>query len=153
DAVVGNPPFVDSEAMARRRPGERRRLAARFATARGNWDLACVFVERAIQLVRPGGRVALVLPRRLLCARYGAAMRRYVLDHARSMAIDVRRTDESFDATDEPVVVLSLTRAEPGEDRSVRIVDDAGTREVGRRRLSEPGELGWGGVSQAGARI
>src|SRR5690606_24553979 len=73
--------------------------------------------------------------------------------HARSMAIDVRRTDESFDATDEPVVVLSLTRAEPGEDRTVRIVDDAGTREVGRRLLSESVEMGWSVLIQGGAPI
>src|SRR5690606_36510753 len=55
DAVIGNPPYVDSETMTRDRPHARSAYAARWSTARGNWDLFVPFVELSLHLVRDGG--------------------------------------------------------------------------------------------------
>lgn len=84
DVVVGNPPFVDSEAMTvgitdSDMCRNRRHIAAAFPSARGNWDLSVAFMELAIELARDGGRVGLVLPTRALSSRYAGALQERLL--------------------------------------------------------------------------
>jgi hypothetical protein len=65
DLVVGNPPYVNPiEGLLA--DGYKARLRAAFPAARGAADLAHYFLHRACELVRPGGRVAMVLPRAIL---------------------------------------------------------------------------------------
>jgi len=63
DLVLGNPPFVNAIEGNLTTKDELRR---RFPSVRGAADLAHYFLDQAIRLVRPGGRVAFVLPRGLL---------------------------------------------------------------------------------------
>lgn len=60
DAVIGNPPWGQKGFRFDHRT--RDRLAARYTTARGVLDPFKLFVERAHQIVRPGGVWGLVLP-------------------------------------------------------------------------------------------
>lgn len=62
DVVVGNPPFRSAADLDR---ATQERLRRRYVSASGRFDLAYVFLERALQLVRPGGYVGFVLPNRL----------------------------------------------------------------------------------------
>lgn len=75
DVVVGNPPYVDSEFMAKRTPALRTHLKESYKTAKGNWDLFIPFVERAIEIVREGGLVSFIVKNSLLGAPYAAALR------------------------------------------------------------------------------
>jgi Eco57I restriction-modification methylase len=86
DAVIGNPPYVDAEHMARLQPGLRPRIRRRYRSARGNWDLFCPFIERAVDLTREGGRHAFIVPGQIASAEYARAIRedlaeRCALDH------------------------------------------------------------------------
>src|SRR5262249_16125665 len=69
DAVVGNPPYVRQE-----RIGAGKRRLGKLTGAPARADLALAFVLRALQFVRPGGRVAFVLSAAVLDADYGAAL-------------------------------------------------------------------------------
>ena len=89
DIVAGNPPYIDSERLVRQQPGLRKLLRESYRTARGNWDLSCVFVERALELVRPGGVVAMLVPRKLLAADYAAALHELLLEHELTEACDL----------------------------------------------------------------
>lgn len=75
DAVLANPPFVDSETMSRIDPEYRDYLARSYSCAKGNWDLYIPFIERSLQICRRKGRVSLVSPNKWLAAPYGAALR------------------------------------------------------------------------------
>ncbi len=76
DLIVGNPPFLSAREMARAGMGEyRQRLAKRYRSARGAFDLSAVFVERAVELLQPGGRLGLVVPHKLFAAEYGVPLR------------------------------------------------------------------------------
>ena len=75
DAVLANPPFVDSETMSRIDPEYRDYLARSYSCAKGNWDLYIPFIERSLQICRHKGRVSLVSPNKWLAAPYGAALR------------------------------------------------------------------------------
>ncbi len=80
DAVLANPPFVDSETMSRIDPEYRDYLARSYSTAKGNWDLYIPFIERALQICRRKGMVSLVSPNKWLAAPYGAALRALTAD-------------------------------------------------------------------------
>lgn len=121
DLVLGNPPFVDSESMCASDPKRRSELARRYATARGNWDLASLFVERAIQLVRPGGRIGFVLPRRLLASDHA----QHIQELMKRQTIESIRVNDANSFEDATVETISLVlRVEPPEDaHCLRIVD------------------------------
>lgn len=79
DLVVGNPPWLRSEGMP---PELRSRLAGRYRwwRTRGNRygngpDLAIAFLERGLELTRPGGVLAMLVPAKLLSASYAAIAR------------------------------------------------------------------------------
>jgi N-6 DNA Methylase len=83
DVVVGNPPYVRQERLARAQKQRiRERLGRDFPglpaealdRVLGRGDLAAACILRALRLARPGGRVALVVSSALLDAGYAAAL-------------------------------------------------------------------------------
>lgn len=95
DAVIGNPPWDmvrgdsgTAAARAERRSAARHLVAfARHAgvyrvESRAHTNLYHLFVERALQIVRPGGRLGLVVPGGLASDTGSAPLRRFLFDHA-----------------------------------------------------------------------
>jgi len=91
DMVVGNPPWVRAERLPAR---VRETLAARYSCWRpagagggGGFahlpDLAVAFTERALELVRPGGVVALLVPAKLATSGYAEPLRHYLAHRTR----------------------------------------------------------------------
>lgn len=76
DVVVGNPPYLNQLSRHTSRGGSSRFGGGPYA------DAAAEFLALAVRLVRPGGRVGLVLPQSLMAARDAAAIREQVDDVA-----------------------------------------------------------------------
>ena len=129
DLVVGNPPWVRPHALP---PREREALRARFETARAAaWepgaaaagagrgfasqvDLAGLFVERSVRLVRPGGHVALLLPAKLWRSLAGGGVRAFLAREAPPIALDVWEDDAGgFDAAVYPAALLARRTTMP----------------------------------------
>ncbi|HLG05277.1 MAG TPA: hypothetical protein VI383_03925, partial [Gemmatimonadales bacterium] len=128
DLVVGNPPWVRSEALD---PAERRYLAERFrfwhATHAGAGyahppDLSVAFLERGLELAAPDGVVAFLVPAKLATTRYAAPVRgEMALRTTIVTAADLRGDPRStFDATVYPMALV-LHRDKPPEDHRVRL--------------------------------
>jgi hypothetical protein len=80
DCLVGNPPYASIRQLARALPRERiDDWKARFHTASGNFDLYVLFIERAIELLRPGGRCVLVIPNKWQALDYARECRELLL--------------------------------------------------------------------------
>ncbi len=76
DAIVANPPYIDSERMIN--DGQkplREALAQRWPSARGNWDLYIPFMELGLALLAPHGAMAYLTPDKWLARPFGAAFR------------------------------------------------------------------------------
>jgi methylase of polypeptide subunit release factors len=134
DAIVGNPPWV----RLHRIPLEaRRRMRATFAVfTRASWeygadaahagrgfaaqvDLAALFVERALDLLREGAPLALLLPAKLWRALAGGGVRRLLAERATVVALeDWSESPAAFDAATYP----SLLVARRGRDAPARDV-------------------------------
>lgn len=72
DVVVGNPPYLNQLSRHTSRGGSSRFGGGPYA------DAAAEFLALAVRLVRPGGRVGLVLPQSLMSARDAAGIREQV---------------------------------------------------------------------------
>ena len=102
DAVLANPPFLSQLARATARSSRQAADAQRRfgGAAAGYADAAGLFALLAVDLVRPGGRIGLILPEPIVATRDGAPGRVHVgsstrldrlwLEPARTFAAGVR---------------------------------------------------------------
>lgn len=95
DLVIGNPPFVNA-IEGGIGSATKAELRHRFPQVRGSADLAYYFLAHAATLVRPGGRVALVLPRPALAAPALAEFRAALPAHLRPRFIDAPDSSRRF---------------------------------------------------------
>ena len=145
DVVVGNPPWVrihriPAELRARFRQtyqvfrsapwsvsAESGRAAPGFAT---QVDLAALFVERSVSLLRTNGAIALLLPVKLWRSLAGGGVRNY-LQHSTSVLRleDLSESRHAFDATAYPSLLVA--RAGPSAPATVTLAisDRLGERE------------------------
>lgn len=124
DAVVGNPPYIrfGSWDEIYREPALElmRQQGLRPTKLTNAW---VPFVVAAVQAVRPGGRVALVLPAELLQVGYAASVRSYLVDHCSAITI-VSFQRLVFPGILQEVVLLLAERGEgPAQIRTVELPD------------------------------
>lgn len=120
--VIGNPPWVRAEQLP---PALRARLRERYRWWRNGGsgghgyghqpDLAVAFLERAWELVAPGGTVALLLPSKVATAAYGSVARQAIASHG---TLDVVASipslpGERFEAAAYPLALVLRKRAPP----------------------------------------
>lgn len=79
DVIVGNPPYTRIQVMQRYFPEEvafYQSAASHYATAdRMNFDKYAVFVERSLQLLRPDGRLGVIIPHKFMATQAGRPLR------------------------------------------------------------------------------
>ena len=81
DAIVGNPPYVNVRILARTSgPNTKRLLAERYECARGAYDLYVLFMERAFELLRPGGVCGMIVPNKIATLDYAFPCRKLLLE-------------------------------------------------------------------------
>lgn len=107
DAVVGNPPFIRYQTFPE--PHRSRAMAIMVEQGLSPNRLTNIwvpFVVAAVSSLRPGGRLALVLPAELLQVTYAAQLRSFLTD--RFARIDIVACNELFFENAEQEVVLLL---------------------------------------------
>lgn len=117
DAVVGNPPFIRYQRFAgKERALERARAAG--LSLNGEVSAWAPFVAVAATLVRPGGRLAMVIPREALFVNYTRPLLDFL---ARRFRVELAVIDALlFDALEKVAVLL----CEPGRGLTIREVAD-----------------------------
>ena len=78
DVVIGNPPYVDSETMTKHLPEQREFITKTYSSARGNWDLFIAFIEKSTIIAKPNGYISLIIPNKLIAARYATEIRKLI---------------------------------------------------------------------------
>lgn len=147
-AVLGNPPFVDAETMTRNSPELRGSLGRRWTSTRGNWDLFVPFVELSLELARPGGHIGLVLPNKLLSAKYAAGLRRLLRRQRLRSLLDCSAAP-AFVGADVYPLVLHVQRVTASAHATIHVVaslDDSGgstPRAVPHAIVDSLPEQGW----------
>jgi tRNA1(Val) A37 N6-methylase TrmN6 len=116
DAVIGNPPW--GQKATRFSEVQRAALRDRYLTAAGVLDPFKLFVERAHQLARPGGRWAMVLPD-IILLKNQEAVRALILERSRLSLI--AHAGRAFDGVNLDAVVIAGELGRPDADTEVEI--------------------------------
>lgn len=141
DAVIGNPPYVRYQQFA-----GAARARAREAALRGGVRLSALasswapFTVHAAHFLRPGGRLALVLPAELLSTNYAAEVRRFLMARFAVVRLVVF-TERVFPDVQEEVVLLLAEGTGPTDHcelHQVRDVDELQRGRVSRWRPADP---------------
>jgi adenine-specific DNA methylase len=114
DAVLGNPPFIRYQYLGAELQGRAGQLFRNFGLAFTRHTNAWVpFVVASLALLRPGGRLAMVVPSELLHVLHARSLRRFLLEQcARVLVLDPQ--DIWFDDTLQGVVLLLAQKRERG---------------------------------------
>ncbi len=122
DVVLGNPPYLNIRTLQDTAPAEARYYKERYASAaRGSYDLYAVFVERGLDLLRPGGRLGYILPSRFFSTDYGEPLRRLLSERRVVREIIDFQHVQLFSAATTYTALLFLS-AEPAEHFTYRAV-------------------------------
>lgn len=128
DYILGNPPYIDSESMSRNTREFRDFARRSYRTARGNWDIYVLFFERCLALLKPGGRLSLVVPARSICAEYAAELQQLLLENVPER-FRLLEPDLFPAARIWPVVIQVRHSDSPAEQQPVRIQQGLDARE------------------------
>lgn len=106
DAVIGNPPYVRYQqlsAAVRDKAAQRARAQGVALSRRAS--LWAAFVVHSVAMLKPGGRLAMVLPAELLHAAYAEPLRNFLQRHFGRLKL-LRLRQRLFPALDQEVVLL-----------------------------------------------
>ena len=85
DVILGNPPYIRIQNMAAYSPAEvtyYKHSRSPYTTAQSdNFDKYALFVERSINLIRPGGRLGVIVPHKFMTIHSGRALRNFLSRH------------------------------------------------------------------------
>lgn len=120
--VVGNPPYVSATRLSN---DMKRRLRARFSAAGGRLDLYAVFIERSLELVGEGGRVAFVTPDKFLVSRSAQGLRAHILAASAVRSVAQFKSHKIFDDAATVPCVTVLERGGRARPVDVLTCDDS----------------------------
>jgi hypothetical protein len=144
DVVLGNPPWVRAEHLPF---AVRKHLRLRYAWWRvpgaagpgyaHQPDLSIAFLERAVELLRPGGVVGFLMPAKLASAAYAGTARAALAERTTLHAVADLTGDPraAFDATAYPLALIAA-KTDPPPGHRVRLrLEPATPAELPQRRL------------------
>lgn len=138
DAVLGNPPYTRVQVLRRYRPDETDIYQRKYRSARsGSFDIAAPFVERAIQLLRPGGRLGYIVTRQFCEADTGEELRRFLSDGRHVSTIVDFTHGLVFEGANAYTVLLEATKKPSANWNLVRVPPPPSARAL--REASRPG--------------
>ena len=144
DVVIGNPPYVDSEMMTKIQSELREVYRAFYESAKGNWDLFVVFIERGIQLQKENGIISYIVPNKLIGATYTKSLRTMLLDYSVLEIRDYSNVDV-FKESDVYPVVFIIRKSERQSEVSMVVMDDLERSSIYNRVSAELfyGDIFW----------
>ena len=113
--IVGNPPYVPITGLSE---DEKVRYRARYATARGRFDLYLLFFEEALRRLAPEGRLVFITPEKYLYVDSAGPLRE-MLAHRWVEEIRLVREDMFGELVTYPTITV-VDHASPGETRIVQ---------------------------------
>jgi hypothetical protein len=105
DVVIGNPPYVDSEHMVIINGLLRNTYRELYKTAKGNWDLFIIFIEKGIKLLSSQGLISFIVPNKLISQDYASDVRDMISDRILEIR-DYSRLNVFENAAVYPITIL-----------------------------------------------
>jgi type I restriction-modification system DNA methylase subunit len=107
DVIIGNPPYVRIQTLPKDQVAF---FSKNFASATGNYDIYTLFVERGLQLLKPGGILGFILPHKFFQATYGKGLRKLIAEHKVLMEVLNFRDNQIFENSSTYTCLLFLQK-------------------------------------------
>ncbi|MBI2997716.1 MAG: Eco57I restriction-modification methylase domain-containing protein [Deltaproteobacteria bacterium] len=115
DYIIGNPPYVPITGLSE---AEKAQYRARYATARGRFDLYLLFFEEALRRLAPAGRLVFITPEKYLYVETGRPLRE-LLARRHVEEILLVREDTFGELVTYPTITV-VGHASPGRTQVMR---------------------------------
>ena len=127
DAIVGNPPYVNAWDYFENQPTARKFIndGSHYKTADRHWDLYVLFLERANQLTKEGGRFSFIIPFTYAIQKYGMLSRQLLLKENTIESIADIRTVKVFDGVPVITIIPVVIRVKPSASAEITILRPA----------------------------
>lgn len=76
DCVIGNPPYIDSEAMTKDQPDVRDFATKYMDFTEGNWDIYIAFFDHAFSAAKENGYIGFITPDKWISKDFGVSLRK-----------------------------------------------------------------------------
>ena len=119
DAVLGNPPYLNIRRLTQTHGATvKRYLRQHYRCARGSYDLYVLFLEKAFELLRPGGVCGFIVPNKLATLNYARPCRTMLLEQATILQmVDLASSSAFPEAGVYPYVLIWRKQPPPDEHR------------------------------------
>ena len=125
DIIIGNPPYVRIQRIDRTEADYYR---ANYDAAYGSFDLYVIFVEKALSLLKPGGRLGFITSGKFLKNAYGKRLQQLLTRTATiEEVIDLSAVQVFSDATTYPVIMVFRKGASGDEMAYTSVTQQAGS--------------------------
>lgn len=114
DIVVGNPPYLSSKEIATQQKEYYRK---KYITAKGQFDLYSIFLERAVSILKNGGKLGFIIPESFLIRSNFSFLRKYLLDQAQIK--EIHQIKGVFEDPKVANIVLILQNKPPKSDHEI----------------------------------
>ncbi len=114
DVIIGNPPYVRIQTLPKDQVAF---FSKNFVSATGNYDIYALFVERGLQLLKPGGILGFILPHKFFQAAYGQGLRKLIAEKNALMEVVNFRDNQIFEQASTYTCLFFLQK---GKDRTFK---------------------------------
>ena len=107
DVIIGNPPYVRIQTLPKDQVAF---FSKHFVSAMGNYDIYTLFVERGLQLLKPGGILGFILPHKFFQTAYGRGLRKLIAEKNALMEVVNFRDNQIFEQASTYTCLLFLKK-------------------------------------------
>ncbi|HHV39248.1 MAG TPA: N-6 DNA methylase [Tepidimicrobium sp.] len=123
DIVIGNPPYIDSEEMTKKTPELREYCRKQYDSAKGNWDIYIIFVEKGLKLLKTDGIISYIVPNKIIGAKYSEGLRKIIKEYSVKEIVDFSSVD-IFKSADVYPIVFRIEKSLKKENVNMVIMRD-----------------------------
>lgn len=109
DVIIGNPPYVDVKELD---PKIVKKLFNSYQTVENRMNLYSVFIERALQILKPGGYFGFIIPNSILYNDSYSKIRKQLLNSV-SLKEIIRMPDNVFEGVTVETIILIFKKENP----------------------------------------
>jgi len=120
DIIIGNPPYIENKKIKNLK--FKKILVKRFKSAYRLFDLSIIFLERALELMRPkSGCLSMIMTNKFLSADYGIKIRQLLIEETELKEIINISSIPVFEKTAAYPIIISFKKSIPNSNNSVII--------------------------------
>jgi len=127
DVLIGNPPYVRINRLS----AEKIYYKKTFESASGSYDIYVLFMEKALELIRFGGRIGLITPNKYFVSDYGSKIRNLILNHADLYEItDLGKCKSVFQGALISTAITFYKKADHSDSIELKILTDENVQRI-----------------------